>query len=218
MSPVLFGLHRHVESAIRSHARGRLLDVGCGAMPFRSVVDPYVSTYDGLDVVDRTGDLSFIGDAQDMSAIAQDSYDAVLISEVLEHLPEPSKALEEIRRVLRDHGVVILTAPHLSRLHEIPFDYTRWTSWGLEHLLQSNGFEVISVRSTGNIWSFLFHQIAMGWFESVGRFPRLFALTWWVPAALIVLPARALDRLPLMDRFPVGHVAIGRKRVTPEQK
>lgn len=212
VSPVLFGLHHHVEFAIRNHARGRLLDVGCGAMPFREVASSYVSCYDGLDIEDRTGDLSFVGDAQDMSGIAPASYETVLFSEVIEHLPEPTKALNEIERVLTQRGVLILTAPHLSRLHEIPNDYSRWTSWGLVHLLQSTGFEVISVRPTGNIWTFLFHQIAMGWLGSVGRFPRLFAMTWWVPAAFLVFPARALDLIPFMGRFPVGHVVVGRKR------
>jgi ubiquinone/menaquinone biosynthesis C-methylase UbiE len=74
--------------------------------------------------------------------IREASLDCVLCTEVLEHVRDPATALQEIARVLRGGGYLILTVPFLVELHEEPEDYYRYTSHGLAYLLREAGFEV----------------------------------------------------------------------------
>jgi SAM-dependent methyltransferase len=77
-------------------------------------------------------------------------FDAALTSEVLEHVFNPDEFLSEITRVLRDGGVLLLTVPFVWDEHEQPFDYARYSSFGLRHLLESRGFEIIEHRKSMN--------------------------------------------------------------------
>jgi len=74
------------------------------------------------------------------------SFDAVVCTQVLEHLPEPWVAVEEFRRVLVPGGRVIITAPLTWYLHELPHDYYRFTAYGLAHLLHRAGFHRLDVQ------------------------------------------------------------------------
>ena len=207
MSPVLFGLYREIERRVRCFKDGRLLDVGAGSIPYRSLmVDGLV--YETLDLEERGQALTYVADAQHMDAVPSQTYDYVLCSEVLEHVADPHAALAEIARVLKPGGNAVITVPHLSRLHEVPNDFTRWTAWGLREMLDSHGFQVGEISPTGGLFTFLVHQVALLWIGSAGRFRVLGRTMWWLPAALFVGPALLLDRLPLMDRFPVGYVVL----------
>ena len=94
--------------------------------------------------------IDFEADAQDMSGvIASDRYDTVLFLEVLEHVPNPFKVVAELFRILRSGGKVILSVPHLSRLHEEPYDFYRYTKYGLRHLFEEAGFKDIQIIPRG---------------------------------------------------------------------
>jgi SAM-dependent methyltransferase len=74
------------------------------------------------------------------------SFDVVLSTQVLEHVPDPLAALGEFRRVLRSGGSLIATVPFIWEEHETPFDFYRYTRYGLEHLLGLAGFDDIAVE------------------------------------------------------------------------
>lgn len=210
-SPILFGLHEAIAEALRQHASGLLIDVGCGSMPYRSLASLHVTEHHGIDRRERGVPLTFVGDIQRMDGVPSEEYDTALMSEVLEHLPDPESALEEVKRILKPGGILILSVPHLSRLHEAPHDYTRWTRWGLEALVQRHGFEVKGIQATGFLGSFLFHQAALLWQNLAWRLRLPSTVGMLIGAVLTVLPARLLDRLPMMDLFPVGHVVVAGK-------
>ena len=67
------------------------------------------------------------------------SFETVFSSQVLEHVPEPWRMVEDMARVLKPGGHLILTAPHIWGLHEVPHDYFRFTSYGLQHLARRAG-------------------------------------------------------------------------------
>jgi SAM-dependent methyltransferase len=88
-----------------AHARDDLLDVGAGHIPFRRYLEERVNVYHTLDREKRVEDIDFVSDAQDMrSVISSDRYDTVLLLDVLEHVPDPSKVVSEIYRILRPWG------------------------------------------------------------------------------------------------------------------
>jgi SAM-dependent methyltransferase len=149
----------------------RLLDAGAGEGQYRayfshlrySGVDLAVGDatwdYSGLDVVGDLARLPF-GDA---------IFDAAICLEVLEHLPEPLLALQELHRILRPGGRLYFSVPMSWHQHQKPHDYYRFTSFGLRYLLDRAGFEVNQLRPTGGYFWFLSIQFQM---LSVWIFPR----------------------------------------------
>jgi SAM-dependent methyltransferase len=62
---------------------------------------------------------------------------------VLEHVFTPDLFLEEIVRVLKPGGQLLLTVPFVWDEHEQPWDYARYTSFGLKSLLENNDLDVV---------------------------------------------------------------------------
>jgi SAM-dependent methyltransferase len=135
-------------------ASGTLLDVGCGAQVFRSLLPPSV-TYRGIDTKDAKDRFGyevpdthyFEGDDWQVPAA---SIDLVLCTEVLEHIDAPLPFLHKLLAVLRPGGRLLLTVPFAARWHFIPYDYWRYTPSSLRLLLTEAGFDHIRVTARGN--------------------------------------------------------------------
>ena len=81
--------------------------------------------------------------------------DCIIITEVLEHLRNPSFTLSEIHRVLKHRGKLFLTVPSFFRPHEIPNDFCRFTFFGLKYLLQKGGFKNFQIKGHGDEFTIL---------------------------------------------------------------
>jgi len=142
------GLRREV-GALAGALTGDVLDVGCGRKPYRELVP--AACYVGLDVdspVTRalgTADLFYDGGK---FPLADATFDGILCSEVLEHVFTPDLFLGEIHRVLRPGGHLLLTVPFVWDEHEQPYDFARYSSFGLRALLERTGFEIIEHRKS----------------------------------------------------------------------
>ncbi|MBF0434241.1 MAG: methyltransferase domain-containing protein [Magnetococcales bacterium] len=88
------------------------------------------------------------------------SFDAILCSEVLEHIPEPTHALDEFSRLLKPGGYLILTAPFASNVHMAPYYFCSGFSkyWYQYHLVKK-GFKIIEITSHGDWFSLLEQEI-----------------------------------------------------------
>jgi SAM-dependent methyltransferase len=211
-SPAMRGLYRTLLPRIARHATGACLDAGCGTMPFRRDLEAVVGEYHSLDVERRAPDVQFVADLRDMGMIDDASYDTVLSSEVLEHIPEPERAIAEVFRILRPGGKFLLTVPFLVRLHEEPADYYRYTQHGLRFLLERAGFDVVDIAPTGSVMSFLGHQISTVAVCGTYHLPGIRHLVFWANALLCVFPCQLLDRLSgLSHKFPLGYVVVAAK-------
>ena len=91
-------------------------------------------------------------DVQDLHTVAADQFDLAILDQTLEHVPDPERALGEVRRVLKPGGVAIVTTPFLVPLHDTETygDFTRWTPQGLATMLERCGFHP-EVQSWGNL-------------------------------------------------------------------
>jgi len=135
-------------------ASGTVLDVGCGAQPYRRLLPAHVH-YIAIDTADASkhfgyeapGTRYFSGDRW---PVEDESVDLVLCSEVLEHVFDPGIFLSEMYRCLRPGARVLLTVPFAARWHFIPFDYWRYTPAGLKQLLTGANFEQVIVHARGN--------------------------------------------------------------------
>lgn len=202
---------RATRAALTLHARGRVLDVGCGHMPFRTLVLAHADRYEGFDVERRVPDVDHLGDAQTMTALPDGTYDTVMCLEVLEHLPNPERALAEIARVLKPGGTLVLTVPHLSRLHEEPHDYFRFTHHGLRVLFERAGLEPVAIRHYGGLFSFIGHQLSTILLGLVWPVRGVRRVVYEINRLLLVLPPLWLDRLDRNGLFALGYLAVARR-------
>lgn len=130
---------------IAESAKGRILDIGCADRWIERRL-PHGSDYIGLDYL-VTGKLMYgarpdiFADASQLP-LADGSVDTVVILEVMEHLRQPREALQEIARVLRPNGRLLLSMPFLYPIHDAPHDYQRWTTHGLVRDIEAVGMRV----------------------------------------------------------------------------
>lgn len=86
------------------------------------------------------------------------SFDVILCSEVLEHIPEPTHAIDEFARLLKPGGILVLTAPFSSNVHMAPFHFcTGFTKYWYEHHLKLRGFHIETLAANGD-WFLLLRQ------------------------------------------------------------
>jgi SAM-dependent methyltransferase len=141
-----------------SSVRGTVIDVGCGAQPYRGLLAPTVS-YLALDTEQADADFGYAIpgvrriDASGRWPVPDAHADVVLATETLEHVIDPNRFLAEAKRCLRPGGRIILTVPFAARWHYIPHDYWRLTPSGLRLLLEHAGFADIVVHGRGNEWT-----------------------------------------------------------------
>jgi SAM-dependent methyltransferase len=150
----------------RPFVRGRLLDNGCGNQPYRPWYEPLVDEVVALDAIAMDG-VSVLGFA-DRLPFASQSFDTVLATEVLEHVENAERAAEEIFRVLRPGGHALVTVPYLYPTHEAPYDFRRFTHYGLADLLRRQGFEVVSLEAKGGPGLMFAHFAVLGLTQALG--------------------------------------------------
>jgi SAM-dependent methyltransferase len=213
-SPAIFGLTTTLAKTLRERSWGEVLDAGCGAMPYRRLIEERATSYDGLDIEQRTRGVRYVCSVTDMAPVPSRSYNTVLCSEVLEHVADPAAALAEIHRILKPGGRLLLTVPFLGRLHEEPKDYYRFTRHGLSSLLESATFRVERIEQTGSVASFLGHQASSILVAGTWHIPVVKWFVFALNAIFVVLPALALDALlkRVTRKLPLGYVVVATRR------
>lgn len=136
----------------KKYMKDRLLDFGCGKKPYKNIFD--VKEYVGLDI-EKSGhsheneqiDVYYDGN---FIPFENDYFDSVFSSEVLEHIPNLEIILIELFRVTKSSGYLLVTVPFVWDEHEVPYDFTRYTSFGIECLFKKAGFEIIKIEKSTN--------------------------------------------------------------------
>lgn len=211
-SPLTYGMYSLVAPAIMDYASGKLIDVGCGEMPYKDLIASRVSQYDTFDVEERTDGVTFVGDIQNMEMIDDNSYDSAVCFDVLEHVQYPAKALSEIFRILKPKAHLILSVPHLSRLHEEPHDYLRYTKYGIRLLLEDAGFKVVGICASGNIFSFLGHQFSTLFICLFWHIPIIKHIVFFINKWLCVRLCHFLDKVFDKNQiFASGYTCVAQK-------
>jgi SAM-dependent methyltransferase len=149
----------------------RVLDVGAGDAPYRELFAhaEYVTSDWANSVHEGAASADIVASADELP-VADESFDAVLLLQLLEHVPEPGRVLAEAHRVLRPGGLITVTAPLVWELHELPHDYFRYTGPGLEHLLSRAGFTNIVVEPRNDAFTTLAQLMTnVSW--ALGRAP-----------------------------------------------
>ena len=195
---------------VANKAKGILLDVGCGEIPYFEIFESRVQRYVGLErdrIRYRDRPMDLCGDAIALP-FGPETFDTVICNQVLEHLSEPNLAMEEIARVLVPGGYLILTAPHIWGIHEEPRDFYRFTNFGLCYLAERAQLEVLEIQAMAGFWvtagvRFCYYLEHFDWgpFKIVVRSLYL----------LVQTGALLLDRLHLVKGEAWNHLMVARK-------
>lgn len=172
-----------------AHVSGSLLDVGCGEMPFRSLLRADVR-YTGLDVPqafsfgmsDNKEIVSFDGTT---IPFPDSSYDGVLCTEVLEHAADPIALINEMHRVLRSGGTLLVTVPFAARVHHSPYDFHRFTRFRLATLFSS--FAEVEITERGNDIAVIANKLIV-LCARLSRPKKLSHLAWTGPLSVLLAP------------------------------
>jgi SAM-dependent methyltransferase len=197
---------------------GEVLDVGCGRKPYRHLTR--ATRYVGVDIdTPATRALAAADHYYDGRTLpfADASFDAVLCSQVLEHVFTPAEFLREIHRVLRPGGVLLLATPFVWDEHEQPQDFGRYSSFGLKDLTQRCGFAVEAERKTCADFRVVV-QLASGYLYKVTRTNRT-TLNVFAQLALIapvnVAGGLLAWLLPGNPDLYLDNIVLVRKSVSP---
>ncbi len=136
-----------------AHLSGSLaVDVGCGWQPYRHFFNHF-QLYIGLDL--SLHRMPAIVSTADSLPLADNIADVVLCTEVIEHTKEPKQVCQDLARVLKPGGTLLLSAPMSWNLHYEPYDYFRFTRYGLAYLVEEVGLEVVKVVRVGGLLSLI---------------------------------------------------------------
>jgi SAM-dependent methyltransferase len=145
---------KNVLAELPKHSR--ILDAGAGELRNRCYCEH-------LDYVSQDfWDTSKIDLVCDITNIPEPdaSFDAILCSEVLEHIPQPSEALDEFQRLLKPGGALILTAPFASLVHFAPYHFcTGFSRYWYEHHLPKRGLKIEHLTANGDWFSYIQQEI-----------------------------------------------------------
>jgi SAM-dependent methyltransferase len=137
-------LPRGIEELVRDLALtpgARILDYGCADVPYRALFPP-TADYVTADLPGNPQ--ASVEIAADGSVPVEDAgFDAVLSTQVLEHVGDPARYLSECHRVLRPGGRLVLSTHGTMPYHPDPVDYWRWTCEGLRRIVEETGLRVV---------------------------------------------------------------------------
>lgn len=144
-------------------AKAVLLDYGCGDKPYISLYKPYIAQYIGADIADNPLKDIEIAVNTEMVLVGDACADIILSTQVLEHVTNPEKYLQEAARIAKDKGLLFISTHGFFPYHPSPQDYWRWTGSGLRKILQDNGWKVIHFEGIMGFWTigFAFFQYAL---------------------------------------------------------
>lgn len=200
-------------------------DIGCGLKPFKDMLAAKVSAHVGVDLADgfyEPDHVDLIGTAYEVPA-PDGVADAVILSQVIEHLEMPLRAMQEAHRLLKPGGLVFLSFPFLYPVHAPPRDFLRYTEHYLSEGLASPGFEVVEHGQLGGYW-YLTGMFATMYLQEVDRgrlrATRLVKLvsmvTGWFFLGMhrlegLLLALAGKDAGRIRSRWTANHVAVLRK-------
>jgi SAM-dependent methyltransferase len=219
------------EEAAKLPAGSKVLDIGAGSAPYRALFSHCdYKTQDFAQLRDdqlRDGGYARIDIVSEASTIPvpDASFDAVICTEVLEHVPEPIAVVREFGRVTTPGGRLILTAPLGSGIHQEPYHfYGGYTPYWYRRFLREAGFDsIVIIANAGTLRhvaqeTIRFVDITRPFGLKAPWYVQLLWLPFWLllaPILAIAVPlaAKLLDGFDKEQRFTVGyHVTAVRRR------
>jgi SAM-dependent methyltransferase len=205
------GLHRQIQR-LAPQFTGDVLDFGCGSKPYESLF-VNAKSYVGVDI-------EVFGHSHEGKYLPFDDgkFDGIVAFEVFEHVFNIDEVIPEIRRVMKPGGLFLCSTPFAWDEHEEPYDFARYTSFGMRHILEKHGFEVLEIRKTTTyvlaVSQMFIAYLARHVAPKSGVLRRLFQLVFLFPLNVLALIANFI--LPKHEEYFSTLVVYARKRTDEE--
>jgi SAM-dependent methyltransferase len=163
---------------------GKVLDIGCGNSPYKHMLNKSKTIYYGIDVNESVefeyfnpNVIYFDGEKIPFS---DESFDAIICTEVFEHVYNFQRLANEMHRVCKPNAKLIITIPFSARFHYIPHDYFRYTPSALEKIFSN--FHKIEVKNRGTDVLSICSKIIVLFFRNIipDKFSKLILLPFWI--------------------------------------
>lgn len=199
-----------VESVAKALPAGSsILDAGAGESVYKKLFSH--CDYKAIDLAVGESrwnytNLDYVGPLDDMP-IKDELFNVVLCTQVLEHLEWPRESVKEMHRVLKPGGKLCMTVPMAQNEHQTPYDFFRYTSYGLESICKHAGFHDIKVTPFGGLWTRWAYELprAMSFFPASGlrsRKPNIAGIALLPLKLLTLVTVRLLQLLFLwLEKF-----------------
>lgn len=196
-----------------SEISGKTLDVGCGTKPYKKYFAS--SEYVGLEIEEQTNDQIKQADVYydgKHFPFENAEFDSLLSNQVLEHVFNPTEFLSEINRVLKINGKLLISVPFVWDEHEQPYDYARYSSFGLIHLLQQHGFEILKSEKSVNDFR-IFAQLLNAFIYKIVRKNKIIKqlFTFFVMSLISLIGVVLGKILPKNDDLFLDNVILAKK-------
>ncbi len=160
----------------KNYIKGKVLDFGCGTKPYKYVFAE-VTEYIGVDF-ENTGHphegehIDFFYNGKHLP-FSDNTFDAILSTEVFEHIFNIDELISELYRVLKPGGFILITCPFVYPEHEAPYDFARYTHFGLINIFENAGFNLIVVDKKGNLKETIAQQLIIHHVGKIRHFSLL---------------------------------------------
>lgn len=149
------------------YLNGKMMDLGCGSKPYKAII--HVDEYIGVDFhgeghSHQNEEIDFFYDGIKIP-FENNTFDSILSTEVFEHVFNLPELLSEVNRVMKPDGTLLITCPFIIAEHEAPNDFARYTSFGIKHMLNNAGFEIIKYKKIGTSFEAVM-QVFISYLES----------------------------------------------------
>jgi SAM-dependent methyltransferase len=192
-------------------ARGRLLDLGCGKAPLYGIYHGLVDSVTCSDWMDSEH-VDVVSDLAQPLPFNDAVFDTIILSDVLEHVPDPALVWREMTRVLAPDGHIVMNVPFFYWLHAHPHDFYRYTSFALSRFVSINGLELLRLETLGGVlevWADLHAKL-------LTRVPWIGTSLAWLVQSSVSLWGRTQSGQRLAQvsarHFPLGYFVVARKR------
>ena len=180
--------------------KGMVYDLGCGMRPFEQDIRRVADEYIGVDWSNTLHGLQadIVADLNKPLPLRMGVADSVVSLQVLEHLSEPQVFLNEAFRLLRSGGRLFLAVPFQWHIHEAPWDFYRYTRYGLDYTIAKAGFVDISIEEVSGFWTMWLVKLNYQMARAVRGPP---AMRWIMRS--MMFPLWYVNQVvgPLLDRF-----------------
>lgn len=190
-----YGLYKKIKSFAKGDfSNKKILDVGCGVKPYKDLFKGFAE-YIGVDIeggghLDKYKDVDKFYDGSTLP-FADNIFDVVICTQVLEHVISPANLLGEIARTLKSGGQAYITMPFVWNEHEVPYDFNRFTRYEHDRILKEAGLSLKSINPTCGVFRTCGQMISGFIFEKLslknGIFNLLIAFILCFPVQLIFI-------------------------------
>lgn len=199
------------QTAIEQNCSGNFLDCGCGNVPYYGIYKNLVDNITCIDWAESFHNnpyLDYLVDLNNDKIPSQsDTFDSILLADVLEHLYDPQHAINEISRVLKPNGNVIIVVPFMYWLHEEPHDYFRFTEHALKKMCSNAGLKITKLEQTGGLPDVIIDLFEKAFIKSNKRLKWFSSIVFRLNKTKWFLKLRARTK----NQFPLSYVVVASK-------